>query len=187
MRSCVCTVWRPRRFMPSGTPTRGQVPLPIQPVAQPILCKPYEEPREHWVYDRQSGEAQQQPGRRPAGFWFKDRAKGHTTQLSFLEEEHFNPLELVNRLREDVGKWRASAYEGATPVTKELLHSWWRTDRPRRLFFCQLEAVETTIYVAEIRLGGKRTRFNPSFTEDDLKALVDDPGAEGLLPIQRLD
>ena len=32
-------------------PARGQQPLPIQPVERPILCSPYEEPTEHWVYD----------------------------------------------------------------------------------------------------------------------------------------
>src|SRR5688572_6586672 len=119
--------------MPSRASVRGQTPLPIQPVDRPILCSPYEEPNEHWVYDTQSGEARREQGRRPAGFWFKDRTTGHTTQLTFLEEEHFIPLELVNRLRDDVGKWRANGYESATPVTKELLHSWWRKDRLRRL------------------------------------------------------
>jgi len=31
--------------------------LPIQPVNKPILCSPYEEPTEHWVYNTETGEA----------------------------------------------------------------------------------------------------------------------------------
>jgi tRNA U34 2-thiouridine synthase MnmA/TrmU len=48
---------------------------------------------------------------------------------------------------------RESGYEGATRITKELLAEWNRTDRFRRLFFCQREAAETIIYLAEIRTG----------------------------------
>ncbi|MBI4551134.1 MAG: hypothetical protein HY710_02615 [Candidatus Latescibacteria bacterium] len=44
-------------------PTHDQLPLPIQPVNNPILCSPYEEPTEHWVYDTQTGEASRMMGR----------------------------------------------------------------------------------------------------------------------------
>ena len=44
---------------------------------------------------------------------------------------------------------------------KKLLRHWWRADREtRRLFFCQLEAVETIIYLQEILALGKRPRWN---------------------------
>ena len=45
--------------------------IPIQPVEQPILCSPYEEPNTHWVYDTRTGEAVKQPGHREAGYWYK--------------------------------------------------------------------------------------------------------------------
>ena len=45
----------------------------------------------------------------------------------------------------------------------------------RRLFFCQREAVETIIWLAEIRRPGKRTGFNPQFTDEALNELVDAP------------
>ena len=45
---------------------QNQLEIPIQPVERPILCSPYEEPNAHWVYDTETGEAIQQPGRRVA-------------------------------------------------------------------------------------------------------------------------
>ena len=65
----------------------------------------------------------------------------------------------MNRLRDDVRRWRESNYRNATNVTRELLNHWKREDKERRLFFCQREAVETIIWLAEIRRAGKRTGF----------------------------
>ena len=42
---------------------------PTQAAPDPILNNPYEEPAQHWVY--QKGVAHKQPGRRPASYWFK--------------------------------------------------------------------------------------------------------------------
>ncbi len=119
------------------TPKAGQEALPIQPVERPILCPPYTEPVAYWEYDTDTGEARRVAGRRPAGYYFRTEA-ARTGQLSIglPAEENRQELQVVNRLRDDVKRWRASNYEGATPVTKELLRFWWRDDRPRRLFFC---------------------------------------------------
>ena len=88
--------------------------------------------------------------------------------MRFVQEEERDDLPLVNALRADVKRWRESNYRNATNVTRELLNHWRREDRERRLFFCQLEAVETVIWLAEIRSARKRTGFNPQFTDDDL-------------------
>ena len=47
-----------RRSSSAATSSRtvGQR-LPTQPVGAPILCGPYEEPTEHWVFDTATGEA----------------------------------------------------------------------------------------------------------------------------------
>ena len=73
-------------------------------------------------------------------------------------------MQLVNALRKDVDRWRESKYRGASNVTKELLSHWASKDRGRRLFFCQREAVETIIYLAEMRIPGRssRTQFKTS-------------------------
>ena len=147
--------------------------IPIQPVEQPILCSPYEKPKAHWVYDTQTGEASQFLERREAGYWYKTVPTG-SQQLEIFQE-YWDDLPLVNALRADVERWRNSNYLNVTPVTRELLRHWARDDLLRRLFFCQREAVETIIYLAEIRQGGKRIRGNPQFTDEDLAALVDSP------------
>jgi type III restriction enzyme len=161
--------------------------IPIQPVEDPILCNPYEEPTEHWVFDQATGEAQRQPGRREACYWFRtERAHGVEYQGRLFAEENRVPLDLVNDLRSDVRRWRESRYEGATPVTKQLLAEWNRPDRARRLFFCQCEAVETIVYLAEIRLAGRRPRFHPRFTDAHLGKLADQPDDPGWPALRRL-
>ncbi len=145
--------------------------IPIQPVEQPILCNPYEEPNKHWIYDTLTGEASQFPERRRAGYWYKTVRTG-SQQLELFQED-WDDLPLVNALRDDVKRWRDANYRNATPVTRELLRHWARDDLLRRLFFCQREAVETIIYLAEIRQGGRRLGFNPQFTDEKLAELVD--------------
>ncbi len=162
----------------------GQQPLPVQPVDRPILCSPYAEPAEHWVYTTE-GDAVRMPGRRPASYWYKtQRTAGG--QMALIAEEEREELPLVNALRADVKRWRASGYEGATQVTKDLLRYWARPDRPRRLFFCQLEAAETVIFLNEIRLAGRKPRFTPQFTDDHLDRLRDLPADPGMFPLTRL-
>jgi len=41
--------------------------IPVQPVDSPILCNPYDEPNDHWVYDPETGAASHGGMRRPAG------------------------------------------------------------------------------------------------------------------------
>ena len=155
---------------------QDQLEIPIQPVERPILCNPYEEPDAHWVYDTETGEAIKQPGRRDAGYWYKTQRTGsEQLQMRFVQEEQRDDLPLVNALRDDVRRWRASNYRNATKVTRELLRHWTRADKERRLFFCQREAVETIIYIAEILQGGKEIRFSQRFTKADLAKLIDSP------------
>ena len=175
---------RTRRRRPSA-PTEG-VQTPMQPVENPILCSPYEEPTEYWLYDKETGEADPWPGRRPAGHWFKTDRSVPDQQGRLLAEENYEDLPHINSLREDVKRWRGSGYRNATNVTRELLRHWRREDKPRRLFFCQLEAVETVIFLAEIRMGGKRTAFRPRFADEDLAKLVDAPPDAGLPALTRL-
>lgn len=162
----------------------NRIDTPIQPVDKPILCSPYEPPSLHWHHDRTTGEATKLAGRRPSRYWYKtkDDAKG---QLTLELSEGQDDLHMVNQIREDVARWRASNYEGVTPVTRELLAYWSSPDRPRRLFFCQREAVETVVYLAEVLRSGKRPRFSPQFVPADLAKLVDVPSNPDFLPLTR--
>ena len=177
---------RTRRRSRRANPLPQGEQIPMQPVEKPILCSPYEEPPEYWVYDQETGEASRAPGRRPAGYWFRSERIDQAQQGRLLAEENWEELHYVNSLRGDVERWRDSGYRNATNVTRQLLRQWRREDLPRRLFFCQIEAVETVIYLAEIRMGGKRTSFTPRFSEDALGRLVDTPPDRGIPPLTRM-
>jgi len=64
---------------------------------------------------------------------------------------------LVDRVRAAVDAWRANGYPGTSETTQRLLGFWFEEDHrrpsgePFRFFFCQREAVETFIYLSEIK------------------------------------
>ena len=63
-------------------------------------------------------------------------------------------LKLVNRIRAKLAEWRPLALRGEGGITRtsmELLRYWRREGRQHRLFFAQLEAAETIIFLAEAR------------------------------------
>ena len=153
-------------------PSPGQLPVQV-PVDEPILNKPYDVPEWHWVYGA-DGVANKMPGRRPAAyFWSGRRAGDRQGGLEGIEADVGSErLTLVNALRQDVAKWRASGYENATVTTKKLLAHWHDKNRPRRFFFCQLEAVETIIYLREILASGRKPRWNTVVSPDDYQRLT---------------
>lgn len=158
--------------------------VPIQPVENPIICPPFDEPADHWIYDKETGVASRAGKRRPGSYYFKTKRTGTKDLFSEVSpEETFDTLPLVNMLREDVKRWREAEYRGATPVTKELLKWWASPKRDRRLFFCQREAIETVIYLAELRMPGKssRTGFKQfSLTDENLRRLLADEKMQGV-------
>ncbi len=119
-------------------------------VAEPILNSPFEEPKEHWVI--QAGEPPERvPGRRKAGYYFRD------PRAEQGEDEHaargeWVPLELANRVRERLKAWRAAGYPGVSRTSLELVQYWRRDGRGNStLFFAQLEAAETVVFLTEAR------------------------------------
>ena len=147
-----------------------EVGIPVEPVEQPILCSPYEEPDQHWLYSRDQPRPQRMAQRREASYWFKSVRAGSAQRL-LLPDEDRDDLPLVNALRYDVRRWRNSGWQNASETTKRLLRHWWRKDRPRRLFFCQLEAVETVLYLEEILRAGKRPRWKPRLKPAEFRTL----------------
>jgi len=63
---------------------------------------------------------------------------------------------VVNGVRAAVDAWRAQGYPGASRTTQRLLGFWFQDEHrtgdgfPFRFYFCQREAVETFIFLAEI-------------------------------------
>ncbi len=120
-------------------------------IDQLIINSPYTEPGEHWKYDRESRSFSRVSGRRPAGY-----VKATADARNFDDPGIFVPLELPNRIRSRVTAWRDAGYPGVTGITERLLQHWRDpelSEGQRRFFFCQLEAIETLIWLAEAPPG----------------------------------
>uniref|UniRef100_A0A7C4RTB6 Type III restriction endonuclease subunit R n=1 Tax=Desulfatirhabdium butyrativorans TaxID=340467 RepID=A0A7C4RTB6_9BACT len=111
-----------------------------------IINSPYEEPKYHWRYDRETRTFELVEGRRPAGYVV---ASGDSR--AFDDPGIFVEIPLVNQIRPRVKAWREAGYPGVTSITKRLLEHWRDPEEydARRFFFCQLEAVETLIWLTE--------------------------------------
>ncbi|HOP78358.1 MAG TPA: DEAD/DEAH box helicase family protein [Thermogutta sp.] len=109
-----------------------------------IINSPYEEPKRHWRYDRETRTFELVESRRPAGY-----VVATPGSKSFDDPGIFVEIPLVNKIRPRVKQWREAGYPGVTSVTKRLLEHWHDPERSHRFFFCQLEAIETLIWLIE--------------------------------------
>jgi type III restriction enzyme len=132
-----------------------------------IINSPYEKPQQYWSYDRETRLFSLRGGRRPAGYVVaSQRSKAFDDPGMFIE------IPLVNQIRLRVDAWRKNGYPGVTGITKRLLEHWQNLEERdyQRFFFCQMEAIETPIWLAE--------------APDDQKIGVEIPTDGG--PFQRL-
>jgi type III restriction enzyme len=116
-------------------------------IDQLIINSPYSEPGEHWKYHRETRVFTREPERRKAGY-----VRASESSRSFDDPGIFVELPLVNQIRPRVKAWGEADYPGATGITKRLIEHWRNNEQresDRRFFFCQLEAIETLIWVVE--------------------------------------
>src|SRR6266849_1513371 len=120
--------------------------MPSKTIDRLIINSPYEEPREHWRYDRESRLFNREQGRRQAGYF-----RASESSKAFDDPGIFVPLPLPNKIRPRVYAWREAGYAGLSGISKRLLDHWRDPEQRenRRLFFCQLEAIETLIWLTE--------------------------------------
>ena len=142
---------------------------------QPILNSPYEPPTRFHALDGEGQPLDQPPveGRRPCDFITpvpkpkRRSAKAAQASLVFgdaegltSEDQEYNPKPIINEIRSHVATWRALPSDrdwGVTPATARLLHHWRRIEvEGLRPFFCQVEAVETVIWLTEVARSQKR-------------------------------
>lgn len=124
-------------------------------IENPIINSPFREPDRQFAFDETGITNQITPGRRRSSYFIPIAAskKSKTGQQMFDTEWTKDRIEeniFINRVREKVRAWRDGGYLGVTPVTKQLLKYWNNSDRERKLFFCQIEALETIIYITEV-------------------------------------
>jgi len=114
-----------------------------------IINSPFEEPKHYWRYDPKTRTFELKEGRRPAGY-----VVASESSRAFDDPGVFIEIPLPNKIRPRVKAWRehsTNPYAGVTGITKRLLEHWNRPEERehRRFFFCQLEAIETLIWLVE--------------------------------------
>jgi type III restriction enzyme len=130
-----------------------------------VVCDAYREPDRHYQL-LTGGRSRIAEGRRPSmRFLASARAtKGGIAGIVGKEATLFEDMiaseeqlnDFVNDLRDEVRIWRGEGYPGTAMVTRRLLEWWFERDEERRalgrrFFFCQQEAVETVIYLYEVK------------------------------------
>ncbi len=122
-------------------------------IENPILNSPYEEPSSYRLFDDDGITNDIASGRRPSSYFVPIAApKKKGKQLAFETEwikERQRENDQVNRIRGRVAAWRQGGYSGVTATTRRLLDYWRDPDRENKLFFCQVEALESVIYITE--------------------------------------
>ncbi len=125
----------------------------------PILNSPFSVPTRHWALDERgmpTGASEQ--GRRRSEFIIpiaKSRRTGEQGELRYSDVEGpaaTRANDLVNEIRTQVDNWRAATATpaGVTYETARLILHWRDKARERPLFFCQVEAAETVIWLTEV-------------------------------------
>ncbi|WP_349572264.1 BPTD_3080 family restriction endonuclease [Azotobacter salinestris] len=135
---------------------------------KPILNSPYEYPARHWELDDQGQPTQRILSvRRRAEFITPipkpKKRKGLSEQKSLLfdegkgltsETQEYSHTAIINAVRQEVDQWRRlpnPAQWKVTPETGRLLQHWRHHEFSGvRPFFCQVEAVETAIWLTEV-------------------------------------
>ena len=146
----------------------------------PILNSPYEHPIRHWELDHGQPTQKIIEKRRLAEYITPlpkpKKRKRQAEQASLLldddkglstqEQEYQKTAAIINAVRLEVAKWRALPNPSTwhvTPETVRLLQHWrhhkFSGVRP---FFCQVEAIETLIWLIEVapQLGKSAERFH---------------------------
>jgi type III restriction enzyme len=142
---------------------------------QPILNSPYLPPTRHHALDPDGQPLNLPPveGRRrselisPVPKPRRQRSARSQASLDLddalggaAEDQAYNPTPIINEIRSRVEAWRALKNPidwGVTPTTARLLQHWrsheFESVRP---FFCQVEAVETAIWLTEVASKNKQ-------------------------------
>ncbi|MGI8603219.1 MAG: BPTD_3080 family restriction endonuclease [Verrucomicrobiales bacterium] len=144
---------------------------------RPILNSPYQRPARHWELDASGQPTQQIVDRRRRAEFITPipkpkKRKGSPAQQTMVfdegiglstKDQQYDPTSIINEVRGYVDTWRNLPGPNqwqVTPETQRLLQHWrhhpFGDVRP---FFCQVEAVETAIWLTEVAplsTAGKR-------------------------------
>ncbi len=121
-------------------------------IENPVINSPFEQPKRHFKFT-DTGITNKIIKNRRESTYFIPIPKPKTSKQSNLDldvQSKATPNQLINDIRKQVENWRAKNYPYVTQITRRLLEYWQNPERERKLFFCQIEALETIIYLTEI-------------------------------------
>ncbi|MFC1874285.1 BPTD_3080 family restriction endonuclease [Chloroflexota bacterium] len=153
--------------------------MPQVVIENPILNSPYEEPKRHFRFSDEGITDEIVEERRISSYFIPippPKKKGKTAQLAFeagWTQDRIQENKTINRIRSKVTTWRQGGYVGITKTTRRLLEYWTDPERERKLFFCQIEALETAIYLTEVA-----NKYGDSWIENELRLANDDANPE---------
>ena len=123
-------------------------------IANPVLNSPFEEPKRHFRFTDEGISDEIVEARRTSTYFIPiPRSKKKGKQEVFDTEwtqERMEENAFINQVRGEIKAWRDGGRIGVTRTTRQLLEHWTNEERERRLFFCQIEALETVIYLTEV-------------------------------------
>ncbi|MGL4502156.1 MAG: BPTD_3080 family restriction endonuclease, partial [Planktothrix sp.] len=127
-------------------------------IENPIINSAFSEPQRHFRFDDDGITDEEVLSRRISHYFIPiAQPKKKSKQFQQLEinlgewtQDRVAENKFINQVRERVGWWRRGGYLYVTPTTKKLLEYWTNPERERKLYFCQIEALETVIYITEV-------------------------------------
>lgn len=147
-------------------------------IENPILNSPYLEPKKHFRFDANNEITSNiDEGRRGSVYFLpiatpkKKSSPGLFDKLEEKKEESGH----VNRIRQLVKPWHDKGWPDITPITRVLLEHWHDDQRFRKLFFCQLEALETLIFITEV---AKQSTYGQDWIEKYLREMAEQAGTD---------
>jgi type III restriction enzyme len=147
-------------------------------VESPIVNSPFLPPQRHWQVEEGTPPQLVHDRRKPVYYY---RPPNYEVSKEGMDEEVGYQIELllVSRIRARLAEWQSAGFPGASKVTLELLAYWQRDGREKRLFFAQLEAAHTVIFLTEARADFRQGIDIP------LDEPSDKQRAEGIKAFQR--
>jgi len=142
-------------------------------IENPILNSPYVEPKRHFRFTDDGITDEVVDERRKSSYFIpipasKKRGKQEVIDTEWTKDR-IEENTWINRVRFEVDRWRIGGRAGVTRTTTRLLDYWTDTARENKLFFCQIEAVETAIYIAEVA-----KKAGDTWIDNDLKRFNED-------------
>lgn len=139
-------------------------------IENPVINSPFAEPLRHFRFDDDGITNEIVPARRISAYFvpIAQPRKRTKNQLVFNTEwtkDRMEENKTINRIRERVALWRRGGYPGVTRTTARLIEYWKILQRERKLFFCQIEALETIIYLTEAA-----RKYGDGWIENELKS-----------------